>query len=71
MGKDNVNPVPDGMTSRTFLALLWYSNVKEMVVRGSFFFGNEDMVMNYNVGWAILGLVRLGYVSIRLGYCKG
>jgi hypothetical protein len=42
----NVHPVPDGMTSRTFLALLQYSNVKEMEVRGSLVFGNEDMVMN-------------------------
>jgi hypothetical protein len=43
----NVHPVPEGMSSRTFLALLRYSNVKEMEVRGSFVFGNEDMVMNY------------------------
>jgi hypothetical protein len=58
--KFNVDPVPDGMTSRTFLALLRYSNVKEMEVRGSFVFGDEDMVMNNNKGWAIFGLVRLG-----------
>ncbi len=42
----NVHPVPGGMTSRTFLALLRYSNIKEMEVRGSFVFGDEDMVMN-------------------------
>jgi len=42
----NVHPVPDEMTSRTFLALLQYSNIKEMEICESFAFGNEDMVMN-------------------------
>jgi hypothetical protein len=37
--------LPDGMTSKSFLALLTFSNVKEIKNFGPFIFDDKDMVI--------------------------